>query len=152
MARQYESCRAVQGEGRLPVRNGQQPLLTTVQPIADGAGRAHQALVLHEDIGRGPGAMQFNHDALTALPNRTLAIDWLTRAIEQARSDARLTLMVLNLNRFKLINDSLGYLCGDQVRMHIADRSQQCVGPGALVARTGADEFMVVLAERPRSA
>lgn len=149
MARQLEAGRAWQGEGRLPGRKGQQPVLTTVQPIADGRGRAHQTLVLHEDIGRGPGAMQFNHDALTALPNRTLAIDWLTRAIEQARSDARLTLMVLNLNRFKLINDSLGYLCGDQVLMHIAERIQQCVGPGDLVARIGADEFMVVLAERP---
>ena len=86
------------------------------------------------------------HDPLTGLPNRLLFHDRLSQAIERARRNRQLlTVMLVDLDRFKLINDSLGLETGDQVIKGVADRLTGTVRKSDTVARLGGDEFMVLL-------
>jgi len=92
------------------------------------------------------------HDALTNLPNRLLFKDRLTVAISHAqREDARLAVLFLDLDRFKVINDSLGHNIGDQLLQAVAARVQSCVRDSDTVARLGGDEFTVLLPRLQRS-
>jgi diguanylate cyclase (GGDEF)-like protein/PAS domain S-box-containing protein len=86
------------------------------------------------------------HDALTDLPNRTLLSDRLENAIaRRGRSRARpVALMFLDLDQFKMVNDSLGHDAGDLLLVEIAHRLQQAVRAGDTVARLGGDEFAVL--------
>jgi diguanylate cyclase (GGDEF)-like protein len=87
------------------------------------------------------------HDALTNLPNRSLFTDLLARSIGRARrrADYNFALLFLDIDRFKVVNDSLGHLIGDQLLVAIARRLERCVRPGDTVARLGGDEFTVLL-------
>ncbi len=87
------------------------------------------------------------HDTLTDLPNRVSFMDHLGQAIERAeRSDySKFAVLFLDLDRFKVINDSLGHRVGDQLLIAIAARLKSCVRPGDIVARLGGDEFTVLL-------
>ena len=86
------------------------------------------------------------HDPLTGLPNRLLFHDRLAQAIERARRARQLlTVMLIDLDRFKLINDSLGLATGDQILKGVADRLVQRLRKSDTVARLGGDEFMVLL-------
>jgi diguanylate cyclase (GGDEF)-like protein/PAS domain S-box-containing protein len=86
------------------------------------------------------------HDALTNLPNRLLFKDRLTVALSHAhREGARLAVLFLDLDRFKIINDSLGHNIGDQLLQAVAARIQSCVRDSDTVARLGGDEFTVLL-------
>jgi diguanylate cyclase (GGDEF)-like protein/PAS domain S-box-containing protein len=86
------------------------------------------------------------HDALTNLPNRLLFKDRLTVALSHAiREGARLAVLFLDLDRFKIINDSLGHNIGDQLLQAVAARIQSCVRESDTVARLGGDEFTVLL-------
>jgi diguanylate cyclase (GGDEF)-like protein/PAS domain S-box-containing protein len=87
------------------------------------------------------------HDTLTGLPNRTLFIDRLEHTIRSARRpDARpFAVLFLDLDRFKMINDSLGHLIGDELLVAIASRLANCLRPGDTVARLGGDEFTILL-------
>jgi diguanylate cyclase (GGDEF)-like protein/PAS domain S-box-containing protein len=86
------------------------------------------------------------HDPLTGLPNRLLFHDRLAQAIERARRARQLlTVMLIDLDRFKLINDSLGLATGDQIIKGVADRLVQRLRRSDTVARLGGDEFMVLL-------
>ena len=88
------------------------------------------------------------HDALTGLPNRALLVERLERAIDRARSEgAPLALMLLDLDRFKEINDTLGHHCGDRVLKALGPRLRRAVRDRDLVARLGGDEFAVLLPE-----
>ncbi|MFC0003358.1 putative bifunctional diguanylate cyclase/phosphodiesterase [Micromonospora siamensis] len=88
---------------------------------------------------------QANHDPLTGLPNRTLFTERLTAAIEGRGAD-RVGVCFLDLDRFKVINDSLGHQIGDLLLVAVGERLRQAVGEH-LVARLGGDEF-VILVER----
>ena len=89
-----------------------------------------------------------HHDVLTGLPNRTLLQDRLTMAIERARRfHHRVGLIMVDLDHFKRINDSLGHHTGDQLLVVIAQRLASCARSSDTVARMGGDEFVVVLSD-----
>ncbi|HEY6011659.1 MAG TPA: EAL domain-containing protein, partial [Nitrospirota bacterium] len=87
------------------------------------------------------------HDALTGLPNRALFMDRLQHVITGARrrADGRYAVLFLDLDRFKIINDSLGHLVGDQLLIDVGRRLSECLRPGDTIARLGGDEFAVLL-------
>jgi diguanylate cyclase (GGDEF)-like protein/PAS domain S-box-containing protein len=91
---------------------------------------------------------QANHDPLTGLANRNLLVDRLTQSLVFAhRSDRQVAAMLLDLDRFKLINDGLGHGSGDILLRSIAERLSECVRPGDTVARLGGDEFMIIMSD-----
>jgi len=87
------------------------------------------------------------HDGLTGLPNRALYLDRLERSITRLARDSRhcFASLFIDLDRFKVINDSLGHQAGDQLLLSFAQRLSACVRPSDTVARLGGDEFTVLL-------
>jgi diguanylate cyclase (GGDEF)-like protein len=85
------------------------------------------------------------HDPLTSLPNRKLLLDHLTLAIHQARRDrCRLAVYFIDLDRFKVINDSLGHSAGDKVLQTVSASIRSAIREADTVARMGGDEFVVL--------
>ncbi len=86
------------------------------------------------------------HDSLTRLPNRTLFFDRLTQALAQAdRSKDLIAVLYVDLDHFKLINDTLGHEAGDSLLKMVSLRLQKCIRKGDTLARIGGDEFVIVL-------
>lgn len=93
------------------------------------------------------------YDALTGLPNRILLTDRLDQALgNAARFDRSVALLVVDLARFRAINDTLGHGCGDAILYEIALRLKNLVRSGDTVARLGGDEFALVLANLDKDA
>ena len=111
------------------------PLVFQIQDITDRK-RAEEQLQ-HEAM----------HDVLTGLPNRAMFIDHLELAIARAQrnEERKFAVLYVDLDRFKIINDSLGHSVGDQLLKEIAVRLWNCVRAGDTVARLGGDEFVLLL-------
>jgi len=99
-------------------------------------------------------AQQAFYDTLTGLPNRALFMDRLTLAVTRARrrKSSLFSVLFLDVDRFKDVNDSLGHLKGDLLLTAIARRLETCVRPGDTVARLGGDEFTILLDDMRDSA
>lgn len=131
----YEVCALV---GISLIRDSQSSslhLILQIQDITDRK-RAEQQL-LHEAF----------HDGLTGLPNRAWFMEQLEASLDQSRlQPGRLfAVLFLDLDRFKLINDSIGHMVGDQLLIGIAQRLRNGVRPGDKIARLGGDEFTILL-------
>lgn len=85
------------------------------------------------------------HDVLTGLPNRALFMQRLQQVILKPQDDSTYAVLFLDCDRFKLVNDSLGHLAGDQLLIAVAQRLQQALDPQHLMARLGGDEFTILL-------
>jgi diguanylate cyclase (GGDEF)-like protein/PAS domain S-box-containing protein len=91
---------------------------------------------------------QAYHDLLTKLPNRALFKDRLNMAVEQAkRNKTKLAIMFLDLDRFKIVNDSLGHTVGDRLLQAVSLRLTRCLRRGDTLSRFGGDEFTLLLPE-----
>lgn len=89
------------------------------------------------------------HDALTGLPNRTLFVDRLAQRLEHSKRHKNdlFAILFIDLDRFKVINDSLGHAVGDKFLITTAHRLQSCLRPEDTVSRLGGDEFAILLGE-----
>ena len=93
------------------------------------------------------------HDALTGLPNRALLMTDLNQSIQQAKADPnyQFAVLFLDCDRFKVVNDSLGHLVGDELLILISRRLNLYIKPQNTLARLGGDEFAILLTEIPNS-
>lgn len=100
-------------------------------------------------LGDSAERLRYNafHDALTGLPNRGLFMDRLEHALEQDKryQNSLFAVLFLDLDRFKVVNDSLGHILGDQLLIAIARRLEACLRPTDTIARLGGDEFTILL-------
>lgn len=91
---------------------------------------------------------QAYHDLLTRLPNRSLFKDRLNLAVAQAkRAGHQMAVMFLDLDRFKLVNDTLGHIYGDELLQQVSQKLQACLRDGDTLARFGGDEFTLLMPE-----
>ena len=139
-------------EETVPKRGGGHRLLKTVKralPAPEGRARRY-LLGISQDVTEERAfeaklAHLAMHDALTGLPNRAAFADFIESHAVAATAEAPVALLYLDVDHFKLINDSKGHAAGDALLCQVAKRLQMLVEDGDLVARLGGDEFAVVL-------
>ena len=129
----------------------------SVTPVPDEHGEIGHFVSIFEDVServlRENQLLHLStHDALTGLANRTLLADRLDQAVTHSVRDGRVVaVLLIDLDRFKQINDTLGHAVGDLLLKTVAERLGHCVREGDTVARLGGDEFVLVLADLSRS-
>ncbi len=130
---------------------GAYPKWAAISVIRDAAGEVTHHIASFTDISERKAAEAridylAHHDPLTGLFNRFNLENRLSQAILQARRDNTvLAVMFIDMDRFKVINDTLGHHAGDQLLVEVARRLERCVRESDIVARLGGDEFVVVL-------
>jgi diguanylate cyclase (GGDEF)-like protein/PAS domain S-box-containing protein len=124
----------------------------SLSPLADDHQATVGAVLIARDVrarkrAERQIAYQACHDALTGLPNRTLFYDRLIQELARARrhDGRRLAVLFLDLDQFKVVNDTLGHAAGDRLLIEIAGRLRQTVRESDTVARIGGDEFTFLL-------
>ncbi|QEL57768.1 EAL domain-containing protein [Chromobacterium paludis] len=123
----------------------------SITAIRDADGECLHYVAVFSDITQRKQAEErlhflANHDALTSLPNRTLFMERLQAAVDRAEAGGHgLALLFIDLDRFKLVNDTLGHYAGDQLLIHIARQLQAQLQPGETAARLSGDEFTMLL-------
>jgi diguanylate cyclase (GGDEF)-like protein/PAS domain S-box-containing protein len=125
-------------------------------PIHDPSGGVVGAVLVAHDVTAARSqteklARLALYDSLTAIPNRFLLGDRLQQALERAqRSEGRVAVIFIDLDRFKPVNDLQGHLIGDKVLQEVARRLLTCLRNSDTVGRYGGDEFVVILSEIAR--
>lgn len=126
-----------------------------IAPVCDDDGKITHYVGIQNDVSdtiryQQELEYQATHDILTGLPNRSLLNDRIDRAISHGRRYNHLfAVAMINLDNFKLVNDTLGYPAGDQLLQMVTERLAACVRQSDTVARLGGDEFVLVLFEQP---
>ena len=123
-------------------------MLSRGQLIRDSTGKPYRFTGSQTDVtGRRTAEHQLLHDALTGLANRVLFFDKLAHVLSLAkrRQAYNFAVLFIDLDRFKVINDSLGHLVGDQLLSAIAQRLRVCLRTNDTFARLGGDEFAILL-------
>ncbi len=127
------------------------PVNEAVTPLRNDAGEITGYLAVAYDITKRREAqaeVEFlaGHDALTKMPNRTTMVQHLRGAIAHAgREGSQVALLLLDLDHFKRVNDSLGHHTGDELLLRVADRLRRWTRSTDFVARLGGDEFVIVV-------
>ncbi|ADH84995.1 response regulator receiver modulated diguanylate cyclase/phosphodiesterase with PAS/PAC sensor(s) [Desulfurivibrio alkaliphilus AHT 2] len=141
-----------QGEVWNRRKNGEiYPELLSISTVYDDGGQPAYYVGVKTDLTslrRSEEQLQYlaHHDPLTGLPNRLLLEARLEHGLERARREGgKLAVMVINLDRFRTINDSLGYAAGDRLLEEISQRLRDCVRAEDTLARLAGDEFALVL-------
>jgi len=122
-----------------------------VKSVSDSSGKVQQYISIINDITERKYAEDkiynlAHHDIITQLPNRMSFHQQLDEAVDKAqRSASRLAVMFIDLDHFKLINDTSGHLVGDELLKHVALRLTDIVGKNNTISRFGGDEFTVML-------
>jgi len=125
--------------------------LMSIDTIFNEGGEVSQRVCVFSDITERKLTEErivymAQHDALTNLPNRALYLDRLQQALALAKQEyTHLALLYIDLDRFKLVNDTLGHITGDILLQSVAQRMRHCVRESDTVARMGGDEFAVLL-------
>jgi diguanylate cyclase (GGDEF)-like protein/PAS domain S-box-containing protein len=145
-----ETIPSYEHEVSAPGANRERILLTTKSPLFDDAGRVAEVVTVSLDITELKQAEarmrhQAGHDSLTGLPNRALFRDFLEHALARARrNEWQAAVLLLDLDRFKGINDAFGLPCGDLLLQAVAERLQTCLRDTEAIARLGGDEFAIL--------
>ena len=128
-------------------------IVVSASRVSDVGGQPLYVIAQIEDIGERKRAErelvhQALHDSLTGLPNRALFADRLELAIRRLeRRASQVAVLFLDVDRFKVVNDSLGHDCGDELLVAIAQRLRGVLRPSDTVARLGGDEFTILCEE-----
>jgi diguanylate cyclase (GGDEF)-like protein/PAS domain S-box-containing protein len=141
-------------EHRIARRNGEvRYILARARVIKDDSGRIIKRYGVNQDITERKCAVEeiqylATHDSLTGLPNRAMFSQLLNHAIQAAqRYHRQFAVLFIDLDRFKIINDTLGHKAGDQLLQEIATRLKQPLRAVDVVARLGGDEFVILIEE-----
>jgi diguanylate cyclase (GGDEF)-like protein len=135
----------------VPVTDGQRWWSLSGKPQLDAAGQCIGWRGVGSDVTqiRGSGSDGLGaarHDPMTGLANRLMIREQLEEALlrQEEEGASACALLLVDLDRFKLINDTLGHSVGDELLCEVANRLQECAGEGACIGRLGGDEFAIV--------
>lgn len=149
----FRTGKSIQCEEILPTKNGEHFYLSIKFPLYSSEGEIYRICSICTDITERKDAQNeiihlAQYDSLTGIPNRSLFLDRLTQSLLKEQNEkCHLAVMFIDLDRFKLINDTLGHDIGDQLLIKVAERLANIVDDGDIICRLGGDEFAILLTE-----